>query len=116
MRNRAPGGLRRPTRDRIRARRPRFDLLEERQLLAVFTVLNTSDAGDGSLRQAILDANSSGNVGGADVINFAIPGGGFKSFTPATALPSIDEAVIIDGYSQAGATANNQPDRTNAVL
>jgi len=47
MSNRANGGQRRTTRDRLRARRPRFDFLEERQLLATFTVLNTNDAGGG---------------------------------------------------------------------
>ncbi len=45
-----------------------FEALESRQLLATFTVLNTNDAGAGSLRQAILDANA---LAGADVIQFA---------------------------------------------
>jgi parallel beta-helix repeat protein len=35
-----------------------FELLEDRSLLAVLTVTTTDDAGPGSLRQAILDANS----------------------------------------------------------
>ncbi|GMV25040.1 MAG: hypothetical protein AMXMBFR58_10710 [Phycisphaerae bacterium] len=41
--------------------------LEPRALLAVFTVINVADAGAGSLRQAILDANA---ADGADVIEF----------------------------------------------
>ncbi len=43
-----------------------FDALEPRCLLA-FTVTNLNDAGAGSLRQAVLDANA---AGGADVIDF----------------------------------------------
>ena len=46
--------------------------LEDRQLLATFTVLNTNDAGPGSLRQAILDANA---TPGLDAINFNIGAG-----------------------------------------
>jgi hypothetical protein len=43
-----------------RARRfwPRLEVLEDRCLLATLTVLNTSDSGAGSLRAAILQANS----------------------------------------------------------
>lgn len=52
-----------------RTRKLRLEALEERTLLA-FTVINTSDSGAGSLRQAILDANA---AGGADIIDFNIP-------------------------------------------
>lgn len=38
--------------------RPQIERLEDRLLLAVFEVTNTLDAGDGSLRQALLDANA----------------------------------------------------------
>jgi parallel beta-helix repeat protein len=48
-------------------------VLEERLSPATFTVTNTSDAGPGSLRQAILEANAAANVGGPDTIAFAIP-------------------------------------------
>ena len=47
---------------------PRFEALEDRTLLSTFSVLNLDDAGDGSLRQAILDANERS---GPDVIRFA---------------------------------------------
>ena len=47
--------------------KPRLLALESRVTPAVFTVLNTNDAGAGSLRQAILDANA---LAGADIINF----------------------------------------------
>jgi hypothetical protein len=44
--------------------------MEDRCLLATFTVTNTLDSGAGSLRQAIQDAN---NVAGLDEIVFNIP-------------------------------------------
>ena len=80
-----------------------------------FTVVNTNDAGAGSLRQAILDAN--GNPG-ADTIAFNITGSGVHTIAPASALPTITDAVTIDGYTQPGSSANtNPPDQaTNAVL
>src|SRR5262249_49799551 len=37
---------------------PRLELLEGRALPSTFTVLNLADSGEGSLRQAILDANT----------------------------------------------------------
>ena len=42
--------------------------LEDRTLLTTFSVINLDDSGDGSLRQAILDANT---AAGPDVISFA---------------------------------------------
>src|SRR5262249_49108643 len=65
---------------------------------ATFTVTNTNDAGAGSLRQAILDANASP---GADLITFNITGGP-TTITPATLLPEITDAVTIDGSTQPG--------------
>lgn len=68
----------------------------------VLAVINTDDGGLGSLRQAILDANASP---GADTIVFDIPAGqcgadGVCRIAPATALPSITDAVTIDGTTQ----------------
>jgi hypothetical protein len=123
------------------------DRLEDRTLLATFTVTNTMDSGAGSLRQAMLDANA---VAGADTIEFAVPAtdGGhvyyqddgiagqvtlanvattteaddasiadidpdwahsWFSIQPTGPLPQISEVVAIDGYSQAGASANTNP-------
>ncbi|HUG91990.1 MAG TPA: hypothetical protein VML55_14220, partial [Planctomycetaceae bacterium] len=48
----------------------RVEALEDRTLLSTFFVTNTADAGAGSLRQAILDANASDS---ADTIVFNIP-------------------------------------------
>jgi hypothetical protein len=45
----------------------RFEPLEDRSLLSVFAVANTNDSGDGSLRWAVEQANS---TTGADIIEF----------------------------------------------
>src|ERR1700748_1850843 len=71
-----------------------------------FMVTNTNDSGAGSLRQAILDANAHVNSGGADMIAFAIPGSGVQTISPTSALPAITEAVVLDGYTQSGASMN----------
>lgn len=65
---------------------------------ASFAVDTTADSGAGSLRQAILDANT---TPGADTITFAI-GTGAQTISPASALPLILEAVELDGASQPG--------------
>ena len=66
---------------------------------ATFTVTTTADSGAGSLRQAILDANA---AAGPDTIDFNIAGAGVKTITPTSALPTITEAVTIDGTTQPG--------------
>src|SRR5438270_13685508 len=66
-------------------------------LAATIPVTNTSDSGNGSLRQAILDANASAGV--PDTISFQIPGAGVKTIALASALPAITDQVIIDGYT-----------------
>src|SRR4051794_4430624 len=88
-------------RGRVRSRsvRPQVQAMEIRRLLATFTVINTNDVGNGSLRQAITVANSSP---GADLISFEIPGTGVQTIRPATELPTITEAVTIDGTRQPG--------------
>ena len=68
-----------------------------------FTVTNTNDSGAGSLRQAILDAN---NNPGLDTIAFNIPGPGVRTISPTSALPTVTDPVIIDGYTQPGASQN----------
>jgi hypothetical protein len=80
-----------------------------------YTVTSAADAGAGSLRQAILDANANP---GADVIHFNIAGGGVQTIALASSLPTISEALTIDGYSQSGASANTNPpeEGSNAVI
>ncbi|HEV7573468.1 MAG TPA: Calx-beta domain-containing protein [Thermoanaerobaculia bacterium] len=80
---------------------------------ATFTVINTLDSGAGSLRQAIIDANT---AAGVDTISFAIPGSGLHTISPATNLPNITGGVIIDGYSQSGSSVNTLSLGDNAVL
>ena len=71
-----------------------------------YTVTTTADAGAGSLRQAITDANTNP---GADTIAFGIVGTGPHTITLGSALPEITDAVTIDGYTQAGSSANTNP-------
>ena len=64
---------------------------------ATFLVATTADAGPGSLRQAIIDANG---MAGADTIAFTIPDLGVPRITLASALPTITDPVTIDGTGQ----------------
>ncbi len=80
-----------------------------------FLVTNTNDAGPGSLRQAILENNLTFN-GAPNTLNFAITSAEPHVITPATVLPTITAAVIVNGYSQAGASANTLATGNNAVL
>jgi len=82
-----------------------------------FTVTNTNDNRTGSLRQAILDTNANP---GLDVIAFNISSKSSGPYTiqPTSPLPQITDSVIIDGYTQPGASPNtNGPGLgSNAVL
>lgn len=76
-------------------------------------VTNTLNSGPGSLRQAIIDANGSPNV---NRIEFAIGSScGPRVITLTTALPDITGPVVIDGYTQPGASRNTQAIGSNAV-
>ncbi len=82
---------------------------------ATFTVTNVNDAGAGSFRSAIFNAN---NTAGADLINFNIPGVGPFNIDMLTAPDAIVQPVTIDGYTQPGAQANTvaMPATSNAIL
>jgi hypothetical protein len=80
---------------------------------ATFTVTTNADAGAGSLRQAIADANG---AAGPDTITFNIPGAGVHTISPLTALPTITGPVTIDGYTQPGSSQNTLAVGDNAVL
>jgi S-layer homology domain len=88
-------------------------------LAATFTVTNTNDAGAGSLRQAIIDANG---AAGVDTIAFNVSGAGCDgagicTITPASGLPGLVGPVLVDGYTQPGASPNtNAVGAINAVL
>ena len=71
---------------------------------ATFTVNSTADPGDGicdgtecTLREAITAANANA---GTDTIEFDIVGAGPHTISPASALPTITDPVIIDGTSE----------------
>ena len=72
-------------------------------LANTYTVTSTADSGAGSLRQAILDANTNP---GADTIVFNIVGSGVQTIAPTSSLPAITEGVTIDGYTQPGSSPN----------
>jgi len=63
----------------------------------VFTVTNTNDDGAGSMRQAILDANS---TSGTDTIAFDISGAAPHTIQPMSELPIITDPVVIDGTTE----------------
>src|SRR3954464_2025291 len=75
--------------------------LEPRRLLATFTVTTTADAGPGSLRQAILDANAAPD---ADQITFAIPSpvDAIQTIRPLSALPDVTGTTTILAPTQSG--------------
>lgn len=66
-----------------------------------------------TLRAAIQTANAHG---GADTIEFNLGGNGVKKISPATSLPIISDPIIIDGYSEQGASENTRKVGNNAVL
>jgi hypothetical protein len=77
-----------------------------------YTVTNTNDSGAGSLRQAIIAANTNP---GADTIDFNITGcSGVCTIQPASALPTLAGGITIDGYTQTGASPAT--DTTSATL
>lgn len=63
---------------------------------ATVTVINTNNAGVGSLRAALNAA------AGGDTVAFAIPGAGPHTIVLTSDLPVITAPITIDGYSQAG--------------
>jgi hypothetical protein len=132
-------GTRRVRQRSLPIRRFAFDFLEERQLLATITVNTAHDTNSAgttlSLRQAIeisngtlaissLTSSQQGLVSGAlstpNTIDFNIPSsqGPIYDIALSSALPAITSPVILNGYSQPGASANtNGPGLAdNAVL
>lgn len=73
-----------------------------------YTVTSTADAGAGSLRDAITNANV---TGAPAIISFNIGGSGCgpQIISLNTSLPSITVPMIINGYSQSGASVNTLP-------
>jgi surface protein len=76
-----------------------------------YTVTSAEDPGtpgDGelTLREAIDASNANPEL---NVIHFNIPGPGPHTIQPTSALPVITDPVIIDGYTQPGASPNTKP-------
>src|SRR5262249_37696137 len=78
-----------------------------------FVVVTTADGGPGSLRDALLAANANP---GLDVIKFNIPGPGVHTIAVGFPLPTIADPVVLDGYTQPGASPNTLAQGDNAVL
>jgi hypothetical protein len=78
-----------------------------------FVVTNINDNGAGSLRQAIFNANTNTGI---DTITFNISGSGVHTISPISALPTITDPLVIDGYTQLGASVNTLATGDNAVL
>ncbi len=110
-----PVTSRRRSRALVRTAACVFEELESLRLLSVFVVTNTGDNGTGTLRQAILDSDTSSTTG-VNVIDFDIPGGGVQTIEPLTPLPPILEPTMIDGYSQPGSSVNTLTTADNAVI
>ena len=116
------------------------------ELTNSFVVTNTNDSGAGSLRRTLLDANAQAgtdtisfnisttdsryffyeNDGIANSLTGAIThtptlvdtdfNTGWYSIQLGSALPTITDTVIIDGYSQAGAQVNTLANGSDAIL
>ena len=74
-------------------------LLPSAASASTYTVTSTADAGPGTLRRAILDANAHP---GTDSVRFNLPGPGVNTIAITSALPTVTETVVINGKSQPG--------------
>jgi len=85
-------------------------------ITAVINVTNPGTCTDKncSLQDAVLAANVKANGSSPDEIHFNLPVTG--PLTIAEPLPAITDPVIIDGYTQPGASQNTLPVGSNAVL
>jgi hypothetical protein len=84
----------------------------------MFTVNSVGDTGSGSglagdLRYCLTQANA---TPGPNTIQFAIPAAGVQVINLTSALPAIANSVVIDGYTQAGASPNTLATGDNAIL
>jgi hypothetical protein len=68
-----------------------------------------------TLRAAIQEINQTSALD-VDNINFAIAGTGLQTIQLNNGLPTITKPVVIDGYSQPGASPNTLPIGNNAVF
>ena len=97
-------------------RRTSFQLLEDRRMLATFSVTNTDLSGPGSLPQAIVDAN---NAAGADTIDIAAGVGTIQLLNDLVVTDSV--SIEGNGNTIAGNTGSAVSlvcfqERTNSIL
>jgi hypothetical protein len=80
-----------------------------------FPVLNTADAGVGSLRAAL---DSCWMYASPDTIIFAIPGAGPHTIFVLSQLPLLQDqaGTVVDGFSQPGAMPGGNPPSTANLL
>lgn len=86
---------------------------------SILTVTNVLDSGAGSLRQAMLDANSSPTI--AKSIQFNIRNGSNLPICPAviklsSPLPNVAAPMVINGYTQPLSVSNTDPVAFNANI
>jgi parallel beta-helix repeat protein len=79
----------------------------------VLTVTSNADSGAGTLRDILTQANG---IAGLNLIEFDISGDCPRLITLASPLPNITEPVIINGFSQPGASVNTLDHGNNSVL
>jgi len=86
----------------------------------IYEVITTADEGDGSLRQAMIDAD---NHAGPDTIQFNISESGSEFngtvwiIRPQSQLPVLStDDTMIDGFSQARNRNDTNPDRPEIML
>ena len=92
---------------------PVFLLLAAPLPAATYVVTTNSDAGPGSLRAAISNAN---DHPGADSIVFSIPGAGVHTIRLRSELPAFKDTLTVDGYTQPGSRPNTLFDGDDAVI
>jgi hypothetical protein len=84
---------------------------------STFKITTTADTGDGSLRQAILEANDNKEPG-RDTIAFDIAGAPnqVRTITLTTELPVITRPVEIDGFTQPGSQRQTDKGGPNLLI
>lgn len=132
---RGPGGRATHCPRTSRQLAPLLEALERRTVLStIVTVDTTSDVLDGdtssiaalqanagsdgriSLREAVMAANQTANGPDPDEIRFDVPGPGPHSIQPSSALPVVTDPVIIDGYTQPGASRATEAARAEIAI
>ncbi|HEV7426647.1 MAG TPA: hypothetical protein VGQ46_09795, partial [Thermoanaerobaculia bacterium] len=84
-------------------------------------VTNTKDAGEGSFRQALLDANAVcvRTIVPCSIdfhITEPVPDSGWYTISPATPLPLISADLVIDGATQIATSGDTNPDGPEIML